>query len=64
MLATFVEACADTAEFMRAPFGRCIAGRSWLYFYAHEGRDQVTCHDVAEYGGTWLVLGSDGKRRP
>ncbi|MFL6154448.1 MAG: hypothetical protein ACJ72D_00025, partial [Marmoricola sp.] len=27
-----------------------------LYFYAREGKYQVTCHDVTEYGGTWLVV--------
>lgn len=32
-----VEACADLAEFVAAPVGRCFAGRTWLYFYPHEG---------------------------
>lgn len=32
-----MRACADHAEFVKKPVGRCIAGRSWLYFYAHEG---------------------------
>ncbi|HLM03893.1 MAG TPA: hypothetical protein VK402_01750 [Blastococcus sp.] len=27
-----------------------------LYFYAHEGPGEVLCHDVVEYGGTWLVV--------
>lgn len=31
-----------------------------LYFYAHEGKYQVLCHDVEEYGGTWLVVRPDG----
>ena len=31
-----------------------------LYFYAHEGPYQVLCHDVDEFGGTWLVLRPDG----
>lgn len=31
-----------------------------LYFYAHEGKYQVRCHDVTEYGGTWLVVRPDG----
>lgn len=30
-----------------------------LYFYAHEGRNQVTCHNVPGFGGLWLAL--DGK---
>ena len=31
-----------------------------LYYYAHEGKYQVLCHDVEEYGGTWLVVRPDG----
>jgi predicted lipoprotein with Yx(FWY)xxD motif len=27
-----------------------------LYYYAHEGPNQVLCHDVVEYGGRWLVV--------
>jgi predicted lipoprotein with Yx(FWY)xxD motif len=32
-----------------------------LYFYAHEGRNQVLCHDVDEFGGTWLALHGSGE---
>ena len=32
-----------------------------LYFYAHEGKYQVLCHNVDEYGGTWLVVKPNGK---
>jgi hypothetical protein len=32
-----------------------------LYFYAHEGPDQVLCHDVVEYGGRWLVVTPSGE---
>ncbi len=39
------------------------AGRP-LYFYAHEGKYQVLCHDVEEYGGTWLVVQPDGDPAP
>jgi len=35
-----------------------------LYFYAQEGRYQVTCHDVTEYGGTWLVVRPNGRPAP
>lgn len=35
-----------------------------LYFYAHEGKYQVRCHDVVEYGGTWLVVRPDGTPAP
>jgi predicted lipoprotein with Yx(FWY)xxD motif len=35
-----------------------------LYFYAHEGKYEVLCHDVAEYGGTWLVVRADGTPAP
>ena len=31
-----------------------------LYFYAHEGKYQVLCHNIDEYGGTWLVVRPDG----
>ena len=32
-----------------------------LYFYAHEGKFQVLCHNVNEFGGTWLVVQPNGK---
>jgi predicted lipoprotein with Yx(FWY)xxD motif len=32
-----------------------------LYFYAHEGKYQVRCHNVTEFGGTWLVVQPNGK---
>ena len=32
-----------------------------LYFYAHEGKYQVLCHNVTEFGGTWLVVKPNGK---
>jgi predicted lipoprotein with Yx(FWY)xxD motif len=35
-----------------------------LYYYAHEGSYQVLCHDVEEYGGTWLVVRPDGTPAP
>jgi predicted lipoprotein with Yx(FWY)xxD motif len=35
-----------------------------LYFYAHEGKYQVLCHNIREFGGTWLVVQPDGKRAP
>jgi predicted lipoprotein with Yx(FWY)xxD motif len=35
-----------------------------LYFYAHEGKYQVLCHDVVEYGGRWLVVQPDGDPAP
>jgi predicted lipoprotein with Yx(FWY)xxD motif len=35
-----------------------------LYFYAHEGPGQVLCHDVVEYGGTWLVVTPAGTPAP
>jgi predicted lipoprotein with Yx(FWY)xxD motif len=31
-----------------------------LYFYAHEGRNVVTCQNVDEFGGTWLVVRGSG----
>jgi predicted lipoprotein with Yx(FWY)xxD motif len=35
-----------------------------LYTYAHEGRNEVLCHDVDLNGGYWWVLGPDGEPRP
>ena len=34
-----------------------------LYFYAHEGRNEVKCHNVSEFGGLWLVLDGQGNAR-
>lgn len=31
-----------------------------LYYYAHEGPGEVTCHDVEEFGGLWLVVDPAG----
>ena len=35
-----------------------------LYFYAHEGKNQVLCHNITEYGGTWLVVTPNGDPAP
>ena len=35
-----------------------------LYFYAHEGPYEVLCHDIDEFGGTWLVVRPDGDPAP
>jgi predicted lipoprotein with Yx(FWY)xxD motif len=35
-----------------------------LYYYAHEDAREVRCHDVFLNGGTWWVIGPDGRRRP
>jgi predicted lipoprotein with Yx(FWY)xxD motif len=35
-----------------------------LYYYANEGRDQVFCHDVDQFGGLWLVVKANGKPVP
>ena len=31
-----------------------------LYYYAHEGPGEVTCHDVDEFGGLWLAVNAEG----
>jgi predicted lipoprotein with Yx(FWY)xxD motif len=31
-----------------------------LYFYANEGKDQVTCNNVSEFGGVWLAVTPTG----
>ena len=33
-----------------------------LYYYAHEGPGEVTCHDVATHGGLWWVVTPAGDR--
>lgn len=35
-----------------------------LYFYAHEGKNEVECHDVFLNGGTWYAVQPDGDRAP
>jgi predicted lipoprotein with Yx(FWY)xxD motif len=35
-----------------------------LYFYAHEGKNEVLCHNVSEYGGLWLVVTPEGDAAP
>lgn len=32
-----------------------------LYYYVNEGPGQVFCHNVFQYGGTWLVVKPNGK---
>jgi predicted lipoprotein with Yx(FWY)xxD motif len=32
-----------------------------LYLYAHEGPNEVTCHDVSEFGGLWLAVQPSGQ---
>jgi predicted lipoprotein with Yx(FWY)xxD motif len=35
-----------------------------LYYYAHEGKNEVLCHNVVEFGGTWLVVRPSGEAAP
>jgi len=35
-----------------------------LYFYAREGKHQVLCHNVREFGGLWLAITEDGSPAP
>jgi predicted lipoprotein with Yx(FWY)xxD motif len=35
-----------------------------LYYYAHEEPGQVLCHNVVDYGGTWLVVTPAGTPAP
>ena len=35
-----------------------------LYFYAHEGKNEVKCHDVFMNGGNWYVVRPDGTPAP
>jgi predicted lipoprotein with Yx(FWY)xxD motif len=35
-----------------------------LYFYAHEGKHEVKCHDVFLNGGNWYAVQPDGRPAP
>ena len=35
-----------------------------LYYYAHEGRNEVRCHNVHLNDALWWVVGPTGRRRP
>ena len=35
-----------------------------LYFYAHEGKREVKCHDVFLNGGNWYAVQPEGSRAP
>jgi predicted lipoprotein with Yx(FWY)xxD motif len=35
-----------------------------LYHYEHDRAGLVLCHDVFEFGGTWLVIRPDGRPAP
>jgi predicted lipoprotein with Yx(FWY)xxD motif len=35
-----------------------------LYFYAREGKHQVLCHNVSEFGGRWLAVTATGAPAP
>lgn len=35
-----------------------------LYYYAHEGKDEVRCHDVFLDGGNWYAVQPNGRRAP
>ena len=39
------------------------AGRP-MYHYVADAPGRILCHDVAEFGGTWLVLRPDGTAAP
>ena len=35
-----------------------------LYFYVHDPKNEILCHDVTEFGGDWLVVRASGKPAP
>jgi predicted lipoprotein with Yx(FWY)xxD motif len=35
-----------------------------LYYYAHDPRNEILCHDVFEFGGDWLVVQASGEPAP
>jgi predicted lipoprotein with Yx(FWY)xxD motif len=32
-----------------------------LYFYAHEAKNEVKCHNIQGFGGLWLVVTREGR---
>lgn len=35
-----------------------------LYFYVHDPRGEILCHNVNEFGGDWLVVRASGNPAP
>jgi predicted lipoprotein with Yx(FWY)xxD motif len=35
-----------------------------LYYYVHDTPGEILCHDVAEFGGLWLVVRPNGRPAP
>jgi predicted lipoprotein with Yx(FWY)xxD motif len=35
-----------------------------LYYYAHEGKNEVKCHNVRGFGGLWLAVTPAGDAAP
>jgi predicted lipoprotein with Yx(FWY)xxD motif len=35
-----------------------------LYFYEHDPRGEVLCHDVREFGGKWFAVRRNGRTAP
>ncbi|TDO36298.1 putative lipoprotein with Yx(FWY)xxD motif [Kribbella sp. VKM Ac-2527] len=35
-----------------------------LYYYAHEGKNEVKCHNITGFGGLWLVVTPSGDAAP
>ena len=35
-----------------------------LYYYAHEGKNEVKCHNITGFGGLWLVVTPTGDAAP
>ena len=41
---------------------RQVTYNGWpLYYYAHEGPGEVTCQNVREFRGLWLVVSANGR---
>jgi predicted lipoprotein with Yx(FWY)xxD motif len=36
-------------------------GGNPLYFYAHEAKNEVKCHNIQGFGGLWLVVTPEGR---
>ena len=35
-----------------------------LYYYAHEGKNEVRCHNFPEFGGVWFAISPTGEPAP
>ena len=45
--------------------GTQVTYNGWpLYYYAHEGKNVVECHNIVSYGALWFALDAAGDAAP